>query len=206
MIEDGFEHFVGVAKEEITELLDEINYEKCYEVALKIYNSQRENKRLHVTGIGKNSYVAAYFASLMSSVGTPTYFLDGTEAVHGSSGQVAKEDLVICISNSGQTEELIKTMQTLRLNGAFLIGLTSNEKSSVSELSDIFIKVKMDEEGGPLNKAPRCSVIGQLLVLQAISVIIQSLNGQTLIQYKRFHPGGALGKSINESKERIICQ
>ena len=206
MIEDGFEHFVDVAKVEITELLDEINYEKCYEVALKIYNSQRENKRLHVTGIGKNSYVAAYFASLMSSVGTPTYFLDGTEAVHGSSGQVAKEDLVICISNSGQTEELIKTMQTLRLNGAFLIGLASNEKSSVSELSDIFIQVKMDEEGGPLNKAPRCSVIGQLLVLQAISVIIQSLNGQTLIQYKRFHPGGALGKSINESKERIICQ
>ncbi|MEM5593957.1 SIS domain-containing protein [Niallia circulans] len=97
--------------------------------------------------MGKPSYVARYSASLLSSTGTPAYFLDGTEAIHGSSGQVVEGDVVIAISNSGETEELKKTIHTLRENGAIIISITGNLQSSIARQSDFAIFAGVSKEG-----------------------------------------------------------
>ena len=148
----------------------------------------------HVTGIGKPGHVAAYAASLLSSTGTPSYFLHGTEAVHGSCGQLEEGDVVIAISNSGETMELKATVLAVKNNGCRVIGITGNAESWLAKESDALLLAHVDEEGGPLNRAPRNSVLAEMFVLQALSAILQADVAQTPEQYVRRHPGGALGK------------
>jgi len=95
-------------------------YEKAVEI---ITDAEKKGNRIHITGIGKPSHIAGYMASLLSSTGTKTYFLDGTEAVHGSCGQLEFGDVVICISNSGETEELKSTVTAIKNNGCKIIPL-----------------------------------------------------------------------------------
>ena len=124
---------------------------EAYEDAVALIEECRAaGRRVHVTGIGKPGHLAGYGASLLSSTGTPSYFLHGTEAVHGSCGQL--------------------------------------------EEGDALLLAHVDEEGGPLNRAPRNSVLAEMFVLQALSAILQADVAQTPAQYVRRHPGGALGK------------
>lgn len=167
-----------------------------YEQALDlILQSEQAGGRLHITGIGKPAHIGAYGASLLSSTGTPCYELHGTEAIHGSSGQVRPGDVVIAISNSGQTEELKATVVTLKNNGAKVIGISGNDQSWLAQNSHAHILAKVfDGEGGPLGRAPRASILSELIVLQALSVLLQSLRDVTPEQYVKWHPGGTLGK------------
>ena len=107
---------------------------------------------MHVTGIGKPGHVAGYAASLLSSTGTPTYELHGTEAVHGSAGQVLPGDVVIAISNSGETTELKATVETLKNNGARLIALTGKADSWLAKQGDVTLIAGVKQEGDPMNK------------------------------------------------------
>ena len=147
-----------------------------------------------MTGIGKPGHVAGYGASLLSSTGTPSYFLHGTEAVHGSCGQLEEGDVVIAISNSGETVELKATVLAVKNNGCRVIGITGNAESWLAKESDALLLAHVDEGGGPLNRAPRNSVLAEMFVLQALSAILQADVAQTPAQYVRRHPGGALGK------------
>lgn len=147
-----------------------------------------------VTGIGKPRPCAGYGASLLSSTGTPSYFLHGTEAVHGSCGQLEEGDVVIAISNSGETVELKATVLAVKNNGCRVIGITGNAESWLAKESDALLLAHVDEEGGPLNRAPRNSVLAEMFVLQALSAILQADVAQTPAQYVRRHPGGALGR------------
>ena len=137
-------------------------------------------------------------ASLLSSTGTSAYILDGTEAVHGSAGQVMPGDVVIAISNSGETEELKSTITALKNNDAKIIAVTGNKDSWLAKQGDVFLFAGVDEEGGDLNKAPRSSIIAETIILQSLSVLLQNKKGLTLQQYVKWHPGGSLGKSIKE--------
>ena len=166
-----------------------------YEAAAQlILESQAHGGRLHVTGIGKCSHVSTYAASLFSSTGNPAYYLHGTEAVHGSCGQLVAGDVVIAISNSGETVELKATVLAVKNNGCRVIGITGNAESWLAKESDALLLAHVDEEGGPLNRAPRNSVLAEMFVLQALSAILQADVAQTPAQYVRRHPGGALGK------------
>ena len=166
-----------------------------YEAAAQlILDSQAKGGRLHVTGIGKCSHVSTYAASLFSSTGNPAYYLHGTEAVHGSCGQLVAGDVVIAISNSGETVELKATVLAVKNNGCRVIGITGNAESWLAKESDALLLAHVDEEGGPLNRAPRNSVLAEMFVLQALSAILQADVAQTPAQYVRRHPGGALGK------------
>ncbi len=165
-----------------------------------IVESQKNGGRLHVTGIGKPSYVAGYIASLFSSIGTPTYYLHGTEAVHGSSGQVAKNDVVIAISNSGQTSEMKYTVSTVQKNGAKIIGVSGDRDSWLSNISDVHLYAGVSHEGDILNKPPRASIIIEILILQLLSVILQDSNELDNDKYVKWHPGGALGASVKGGK------
>ena len=159
-----------------------------------IWAAEANGNRLHVTGIGKPGHVAAYAASLISSTGTPTYFLHGTEAVHGSCGQLIPGDVVICISNSGETSELKATAMAIRSNGCKIIGMTGNDQSWLAKFADAHILVHVDGEGGPLNRAPRNSINAENFAIQALSVILQEKKALTPQQYVLRHPGGSLGQ------------
>ncbi len=165
-------------------------YEKAAEVILE---SQKNGGRLHITGIGKPGHVAVYMASLFSSTGNPCYFLHGTEAVHGSCGQLQAGDVVIAISNSGETTELKSTVLAIKNNGCKIIGVSGKNESWLAQQSDAFLFAGVDEEGGPLNRAPRNSILAEILTLQALSVALQAQRNWSPTEYVRCHPGGKLG-------------
>lgn len=141
----------------------------------------------------------------MSSTGTPAYFLHGTEAVHGSCGQLKENDVVIFISNSGETAEMRATVQAIKNNGCKVIGVSGNPASWLAKQSDVHLFAGVREEGGVLNRAPRMSIIMETVVLQALSVVLQSQEHVTPQQYVRWHPGGKLGKLREEEKGTKVC-
>lgn len=194
--ESVLDHFKQAAEQQLSEYTSELSigdYQTAYET---IITAKAKGNRIHVTGIGKPSYVAGYIASLLSSTGTPAYALHGTEAIHGSSGQVLPGDVVIAISNSGETEELKKTVITLKQNDAYVIGVTGNRESWLAKHSDAHLYAGIQDEGGPLNKAPRISYLAEIIVLQGLSVLLQKETDLDFQDYKKWHPGGALGASI----------
>lgn len=190
--------YLQVSSNEIKKLIDAIDYNALTAAENLILEAEKNNKRVHVTGIGKPGHVSGYVASLLSSTGTASYILDGTEAVHGSAGQVKPGDVVIAISNSGETDELKATVTALKNNGAKIISVSGKLESWLAKNGDVFLFAGVDEEGGDLNKAPRSSIIAEIIVLQSLSVLLQNKKGLTPQQYVKWHPGGALGKSIKE--------
>ena len=191
--------YLDVLSKETKKFIDSIDYNALAAAENLILEAEKNNNRVHVTGIGKPGHVSGYVASLLSSTGTPSYILHGTEAVHGSAGQVLPGDVVIAISNSGETEELKATVTTLKNNGAKIIAVTGKKESWLAKEGDVFLFAGVDEEGGQLNKAPRASIVAETIVLQSLTVLLQNAKGLTLQQYLKWHPGGALGKSIREA-------
>jgi D-arabinose 5-phosphate isomerase GutQ len=198
--QEALNAFVGTVKNEFdlfTKTVTSANYEKAVEVIL---NAEKNGSRVHITGIGKPSHVAAYMASLLSSTGTPTYFLHGTEAVHGSCGQLIAGDVVICISNSGETAELKSTVKAIKNNGCKVIAVTGNPESWLAQASDAYLFAGINQEGGPLNRAPRASILAEIFVLQGLSVVLQTTRGLTAQEYVKWHPGGTLGSLRDNEK------
>lgn len=196
----ALENFIDIAIEEFintTQTLDKSSLEAAAEL---IFKAKQEKNRLHVTGIGKPSHVASYISSLLSSTGTPAYFLDGTEAVHGSSGQLVEGDVVIAISNSGETPELKVTITAIKSNGCKIVGVTGNRNSYLAKNSDVCLLAKVSREGDDLNRPPRTSVIAEIFVLQCLSIILQEKAGLTVDKYIKTHPGGALGRPDGANK------
>ena len=194
------EKFLRSAREQLNAFSDKLDcsmYEQAAEIVLQ---SQKNGGRLHVTGIGKPGHVAEYMASLLSSTGNPCYFLHGTEAVHGSCGQLAAGDVVIAISNSGETAELKATVLAVKNNGCKIIGVSGNRESWLAKQSDAFLYAGVEEEGGPLNRAPRDSILAEILTLQAFSVMLQVEKDWDPAKYVRCHPGGKLGELRAEEK------
>ncbi|HEY5585182.1 MAG TPA: SIS domain-containing protein [Ruminiclostridium sp.] len=193
--------FVSISLEGMQALSKEISldfYDKAVELIL---DAEKNGNRVHITGIGKPGHVAGYVASLLSSTGTPTYELHGTEAVHGSSGQVRSGDVVIAISNSGGTAELKATVTTLKNNGAKIIAVTGKSESWLAKNSDAFLYAGVEKEGDPLNRAPRASILAEVFILQGLSILLQCKKDITPEQYVKWHPGGALGQiRDNEAK------
>lgn len=192
--------FSQVIQEDTARFFEQVKSAPYEEAARMIHESEKKGGRLHVTGIGKPAHIAGYAASLFSSTGTPAYFLHGTEAVHGSCGQLKAGDVVIAISNSGQTEELKSTAVAVRNNGGKLIAITGNPDSWLATFADLHLPAVIHAEGGPLNRAPRMSIIAQTLVVQLLSVILQEECAITPEQYILRHPGGALGRLRENEK------
>lgn len=196
------EKYKEIVKKELLSGIDGLDIDSLFIARDLILESEKYGGRVHITGIGKPGHVAAYVASLLSSTGTCAYELHGTEAVHGSSGQVKAGDVVIAISNSGQTTELLATVHTLIKNGAKIIACTRNCESELAKVSQVCLVAKCDEEGGPLNKAPRSSVLMEMIVLQALSILLQEAKQLDLKTYVSFHPGGSLGQMGREELNR----
>lgn len=197
----ALETFLSLSKQELESLYANINLDTLHQAAEMIWQAESQGNRIHITSIGKPAHVASYIASLMSSVGTPTYFLHGTEAVHGSCGQLVPGDVVICISNSGETEEMRSTAMAIRNNGCKIIAVTGNPNSWLARFADMHLFAGVKNEGGPLNRAPRASILAEILILQSLSVILQEKRKLTPQEYVLRHPGGALGKLRDGEKQ-----
>lgn len=192
--------FLKSAKDSFAAFIDSVDAKAIADASSLILESQAAGGRIHVTGIGKPGHVAAYIASLLSSTGNPATFLHGTEAVHGSCGQLVAGDVVIAISNSGETTELKATVNAVHANGCKVIAVTGKPESWLAKHSECTLLAGVAEEGGPLNRAPRNSVNAEMLVLQALSVMLQVEKDWNPEKYVRCHPGGKLGELRENEK------
>ncbi|GEQ50002.1 SIS domain-containing protein [Tetragenococcus koreensis] len=190
--------YINTVNEEINNFLHSIDKASLEEAKQLILKAEKTKNRVHISGIGKPGHVSGYIASLFSSTGTPTYELDGTEAVHGSSGQVVSGDVVIAISNSGETKELKSTVKALKSNGAKIISVTGNPQSWLAKSGDVTLIAAVENEGDNLNKPPRTSILVETIILQILSILLQNENHLTAEQYVKWHPGGAIGKTLGQ--------
>ena len=190
----ALDDFLRAAGEEFASVRDALDRGAVRSAAELIARAESAGGRVHVTGVGKPEHLAHYAASLLSSTGTPAVFLHGTEATHGSVGQLRPGDVVIAISNSGETAELLATVSAARALGAQVIGVTGKTDSTLARASDGVLLAGVRREGGPLDLAPRASILVAALVLQALSVELQARAGFGRKDYAARHPAGALGE------------
>ena len=191
---ESIENFFDLVIEELAALRTRAKAAAIERAADLILDCESRGGRVHVTGIGKSEHIARYVASLLSSTGTPAYFLHATECTHGSAGQVCPNDVAIAISNSGATPELLSAIETLRELGIKIIGVSGNQESELARISDVLLDAGVENEGGALNLVPRASILAKIYVLCSLSVALEAHKGLTREQYARWHPGGALGR------------
>lgn len=190
---EAIKNFIEISKKETDEFLSNVDLASVEKAAKLIIEAKKRGNRLHISGIGKPAHIAGYAASVISSTGTPAYFLHGTEAVHGSCGQLVAGDIVIMISNSGETAEMKATVNAIKNNGCQVIGVSGKSESWLAKESAAFLFAGVKEEGGPLNRAPRMSIIAETFILQILSLYLQMDYDLDPKQYVKWHPGGSLG-------------
>lgn len=152
--------------------------------------------RLIITGVGKSGLIGRKIAATLASTGTPTLFLHPAEGLHGDLGMVTKEDIVIAISNSGESDEVIKIIPSIRRIGARLIGFVGNSKSTLAERSDNVIYIGEVKEACPLGLTPTTSTTLTLALGDAIAIALLKARNFSEENFAVFHPGGAIGKRL----------
>ncbi len=197
--DDALKSF-DTALEELAALRARLDHAAFARAVALILEAVGKGSRVHVTGIGKPEHIAHYAASLFASTGTPATFLHGTEAVHGSAGQVVAGDVVIAISNSGETA-LAESVAAVRTLGARIIAVTGDPASRLASCADVVLDAAVAREGGGLGLAPRASVAAQMLVLAALSAALESAQGFTRADYHARHPEGVLGQKSRDRSE-----
>ena len=152
--------------------------------------------RVIVTGMGKSGLIGKKIAATMSSTGTPTYFLHPAESTHGDSGVITRNDVIIAISNSGETQELLNLLPLIKRFGCEMIGMTGNLNSTLSKTSEVVLDISVEREACPLGKAPTASTTATLAMGDALAVCLMAKKGFTKEDFLLFHPSGKLGKGL----------
>jgi arabinose-5-phosphate isomerase len=164
---------------------------------VKAVNLILEGKgRVVITGIGKSAVIAQKIVSTLNSTGTPSIFMHAADAVHGDLGMIRKNDIVICISKSGNTPEIKVLAPLLKLGGNKLIAMVGNLDSDLARHADIILNTTVEQEACPNNLAPTTSTTAQLAMGDALAVCLLESRNFTKEDFARFHPGGALGKKL----------
>ncbi len=152
--------------------------------------------RVIVTGMGKSGLIGRKIAATLSSTGTPSYFLHPAESTHGDSGIITREDVVIAISNSGETNELLNLLPLIKRFEVPLIVLAGNKTSTLGKCADIYFDISVEKEACPLGKAPTASTTATLAMGDAIAVCLLKKRGFSEEDFLLYHPSGALGKGV----------
>ena len=161
------------------------------------------NGRLILSGVGKAGIIAHKLSATFASTGTPSIFMHPTEARHGDLGMVQEQDLVLALSNSGASEELISILPAIKRIGAQLIALCGNEQSELAQHADTVISIGSISEACPLGLAPSCSTTAMLAMGDAIALTVQNMRSFSSEDYARYHPGGALGRKLMTCAEAM---
>ena len=173
----------------LAKLLDE-NFEKAVNFILN------SNGRVIVTGIGKSANIATKIVATFNSTGTPAIFMHAADAIHGDLGNVQKNDVVICLSKSGNTPEIKVLVPLIKNYGNKIIAITGNVDSFLGKNADFPLNTFVEKEACPNNLAPTTSTTAQLVMGDALAVCLQDLRGFTKKDFAKYHPGGALGKRL----------
>lgn len=170
------------------------NLDKDFELAC--IEILQETGKVVVTGMGKSGIVGKKIAATLASTGTSSFFMHPGEAYHGDLGMVHPNDLVLAISNSGETDEILKLISFIRLNGNLLIGVTGNPKSTLARESDFHLNVAVPEEACPLKLAPTASTTATLAMGDALAMALMEARNFKAEDFAKFHPGGSLGRRL----------
>jgi arabinose-5-phosphate isomerase len=152
--------------------------------------------RVIVCGMGKSGIIGKKFAATLASTGTPAFFMHPGEAFHGDLGMVTRDDVFVALSNSGETEELVKLLPFLRDNGNPVIALTGNARSTLATHATLHLAVRVEREACPLQLAPTASTTAALAMGDALAVALMRARGFQAVDFARFHPGGSLGRRL----------
>jgi len=152
--------------------------------------------RVVVSGIGKSGHIARKIASTLASTGTPAFFVHPAEASHGDLGMVARDDVFIALSNSGESEELLAIIPLLKRQGAKLVAMTGNPQSTLAREADVHLYAGAEKEACPLNLAPTASTTAALALGDALAVALMQAKGFTRDEFAASHPGGTLGRKL----------
>ena len=176
------------------------DFEKAVDL---IFNSKG---RLIITGIGKSAIIANKIVATLNSTGTPAIFMHAADAIHGDLGTILKDDIVICISKSGNTPEIKVLVPLIKNFNNPIIAITGNTSSFLAKHSDLVLSTYVDKEACPNNLAPTTSTTAQLVMGDALAVCLLNLRGFTSKDFAKFHPGGSLGKTLYLQVRDMIDQ
>lgn len=173
--------------------LSELITEDFAEATQLIYNSKG---RVIITGIGKSAIIANKIVATLNSTGTPSVFMHAAEAIHGDLGLILRDDVVICISNSGNTPEIKVLIPLIKRANNKVIAITGHAESFLGEEADFILSSYVEKEACPNNLAPTTSTTAQLVIGDALAICLLEMRGFTSNDFAKYHPGGALGKKL----------
>lgn len=182
---------------ELIPQLDE-NFDKAVNM---IYNCKG---KIIVTGVGKSGHIGAKIAATLSSTGTPAFFINPLDVFHGDLGVMTSDDIVLALSNSGQTDELLRFIPMVLHMNIPIISMTGNENSLLAKYSNAHIKVWVEKEACPLNLAPTSSTTAALAMGDALAVALMEVRHFEPRDFAQFHPGGELGKRLLTTAEDVM--
>ena len=185
---------LDLIRKEIVKKIDE-NFDKAIDILLKT-----EGKVI-IIGMGKSGLIGKKIAATLASTGTPSFFLHPAEALHGDLGMIEKKDNVILLSYSGETDEVLRIIPTIKKLGCKIISITGNINSTMAKNSDIILDVKISREVCPNNLAPTTSTTAQLIMGDAIAITLTELKQFKPIDFAKYHPGGSLGRKLLKTVE-----
>ncbi len=180
--------------ERLRDSLDE-NFVKAVDLILSC------DGKVIVTGVGKSGHIARKIASTLSSTGTPAHFLHPAEALHGDLGVIDKKDVVLAISNSGESSEVLSIVPYLKMFGVPLIAITNNPKSTLAKYSDVHLFLNVEREACPMDLAPTTSSTATLVLGDALAMVLMVARGFTREDFALRHPAGTLGRKLRLVKD-----
>lgn len=192
MILDEARRVIRTEADALLSMADRID--GSFEQAVKLVLASKG--RVVVSGMGKSGLIGQKIASTMASTGTPALFLHPAEGIHGDLGMIMKGDVVIAISNSGETEEVLRILPVIKRLGAHLVAMSGNPASTLARCSDVFLDVSVKEEACPLGLAPTASTTATLAMGDALAVALLVQRGFCAEDFAVYHPGGSLGKKL----------
>ena len=195
---------VQCLRDEAQAIIDQINYlDGNFEAAANLILSCKG--KLVVTGVGKSGHIGAKMAATLSSTGTPSFFMNPLDAYHGDLGVCGSDDIVLAISNSGQTDELLRILPYFHEKKIPIIGISNNPQSLLAQNSTVHITVPVKQEAEPLGLAPTTSTTTTLAMGDALACALMKARDFKAQDFARFHPGGSLGKRLL-TKARNVMQ
>lgn len=152
--------------------------------------------RLVVSGMGKSGHIGVKISATLASTGTPSFFMHPAEAIHGDLGMLTKDDILLAISNSGESEEIVKIIPLVKMRGIILIGMAGRAESTLAKASDYFLNISIKKEACPLELAPMSSTTATLAMGDALAAALMKAREFQPEDFAMYHPGGSLGKKL----------
>jgi arabinose-5-phosphate isomerase len=162
--------------------------------------------RIVLSGIGKSGHIANKIAATFASTGTPAFFMHPAEASHGDVGMITKDDVVVTISNSGESDELLTILPVIKRMGARLISITGNPDSTLAQQADVHLDAAVEEEACPLGLAPTASTTASLALGDALALVVLDQRGFSAEDFARSHPGGSIGRKLLITVKDVMRQ